>query len=66
MGKHMDFKNLSPEQRKAIRDCKTTEDLLDLVKNNVIELEDWQLERVVGGVGVVAFDPWEMFGIDHS
>lgn len=60
----MDFKNLSQEQRAAIRDCKTDDDLLDLIKSGVIELEDWQLERVVGGVGVV-FNPRDLFGIDQ-
>jgi hypothetical protein len=63
---HMELKNLSKEQREAIRDCKTTEDLLDLIKNDVIELEDWQLERVVGGVNAPMFNPWDMFGIEHT
>ena len=42
--------DFSPEQRHLIASCKSTEELLALVKKGSIELSDWQLERVVGGV----------------
>ena len=34
-----------------------------VMKSGVIELEDWQLEHVVGGIDA-AFDPRELFGIE--
>lgn len=42
--------NFTPEQRRLIASCKTTEDLLSLIKEGSIELSDLQLERIVGGV----------------
>lgn len=59
----MESKKLNEEQRDAIRDCNSAEDLLDVMKSGVIELEDWQLEHVVGGIDA-AFDPRELFGIE--
>lgn len=43
--------NFTPEQTRLIASCKTTEDLLTLVKQGSIELSEWQIERIVGGIG---------------
>ena len=57
--------DLAPELREKADACKTTDELLDLIKHEVIELDDWQLEHVVGGVDTAAFDPRTLFGIEQ-
>ena len=57
--------DLPPELREKANACKTPDELLDLIKHSVIELDDWQLEHVVGGVDAIAFDPRTVFGIEQ-
>ncbi len=43
------FKGLSEEQIKKVKDCKNSEEILNLAKAEGIELSDEQLEAVSGG-----------------
>ena len=45
----MDFDNLTEEQKAKARECKTPEELMELVRAEDIELTDEQLEVVAGG-----------------
>lgn len=45
----MEFKDLTPEQKKQVRECETAEDLLRLAKAGGYELSDEELDAVVGG-----------------
>ena len=45
----MDIKDLTPEQRKQAIACKTTDELIQLAKDNGIELSDEQLNAISGG-----------------
>ena len=43
------FSELTPEQMEKARECKTSNDLVELAKNEGIELADEQLEAISGG-----------------
>lgn len=43
------LKNLTEEQIAKIRKCKSQDELLELAKNEGVELSDEQLEAVAGG-----------------
>ena len=45
------LKGLSEEQIKKIKECKNTEEVLAIAKEEGIELTDEQLEAVTGGCG---------------
>ena len=45
----MDIKDLTEEQMKKARECKTTEELINLAREEGIELTDEQLDAVAGG-----------------
>lgn len=45
----MDYSNLTNEQMEQARACKTTEDLMNLIQTEGMELTDEQLEAVAGG-----------------
>ncbi len=45
----MDFNNVSPELREKALACKTSEELIELAREEGIELTDEQLEAVSGG-----------------
>ena len=45
----MDFENLTDEQRKKARACKTPEDILALAKAEGYEISEEELEAVAGG-----------------
>lgn len=49
----MNFEDLSPELREKALLCKTPEDLVQLAKDEGIELSDEQIEAVSGGA------PWD-------
>ena len=51
----MDYSNLTNEQMEQVRACKTTEDLMNLIQAEGMELTDEQLEAVAGG-GTSAWD----------
>lgn len=45
-----DFKgNLTPEQMEKARACKSADELIELAKSEGVELDDEQLEAIVGG-----------------
>lgn len=46
----MDFSNLSDELKEKASKCTSTEELLELARNEGVELSDEQLEAVSGGV----------------
>lgn len=48
------LKDLTEEQIKKLRECKSPQEILDLAKKEGIELTDEQLEAVSGGVCVQA------------
>ena len=43
------LKGLTPEQAEKIKNCKTQEEVLTIVKEEGIELSDDQLEAITGG-----------------
>ena len=45
----MDLKDLTEEQMKRARECKTPEELIELAQAEDIELSDEQLDAVSGG-----------------
>ena len=45
----MDLNELTPEQKEKARACKTIEEIVELAKEEGIELSDAQLEEVAGG-----------------
>ncbi|MBQ9042972.1 MAG: Nif11-like leader peptide family natural product precursor [Eggerthellaceae bacterium] len=45
----MNFEDLTEEQKKKVRECKTPEGLLALAKEEGYELSDEELEAVAGG-----------------
>ncbi len=47
----MTFDDLSPELREKAKQCKTTEEILELAKEEDVELSDEDLEGVSGGWG---------------
>ena len=46
----MDLSNLSDEFKTKALNCKTTEELYELVQNEGIELTDEQLDAISGGL----------------
>ncbi len=46
----MDFKDLSPELRNKVRECKTPEDILALAKEEGYELSEGELQAISGGI----------------
>ena len=42
------FNELTPEQMEKARECKTSNDLVELAKNEGIELTDEQLDAISG------------------
>lgn len=44
-----DFNSLTPEQLEKARNCKSSEDLVELANSEGIELTDEQLEAIAGG-----------------
>lgn len=45
----MKYENLSPELREKAKACKTTEDVLELAKDEGYELSDAEIESISGG-----------------
>lgn len=45
------LEGLSEEQRKAFRECRTMEDVLELVDEEGFEMSDAQMAAVSGGCG---------------
>jgi len=45
----MNYEELTPEQQKKAKACKTPEDVLALAKEEGLELSDEELEAVSGG-----------------
>lgn len=45
----MNFSDLTPEQQKKAKACNTPEEMLELAKEEGLELTDEQLEAVAGG-----------------
>lgn len=45
----MDIKNLTPEQRKRLAECKTNEELLEYAREEDIDIPGELLEHVAGG-----------------
>ena len=45
----MDVGNLSPEIMAKAKECKTTEELVELAKTEGIELSDEELNEIAGG-----------------
>ena len=45
----MDINGISEETLEAARNCKTPEELLDLAKQEGVELSDAELEGIAGG-----------------
>lgn len=45
----MNFEDLTPEQKEKAIACKTPEEMLELAKEEGLELSDEQLEAVSGG-----------------
>ena len=43
------FNELTPEQMEKARECKSSEDLVELAKSEGIELTDDQLDAIAGG-----------------
>ena len=48
----MNFEDLTPEQQKKARACKTPEDILALAKEEGYELSQEELDAVAGGNGL--------------
>lgn len=46
----MDFEGISPELRKKVRECKTSDEILALAKEEGYELSDAELQAISGGV----------------
>ena len=46
----MEFEGLTPELKAKAIACKTSEELVELIKSEGIELTDEQLETIAGGV----------------
>ena len=47
------LKGLTKEQREKVEKCKTTEEVLELAKEEGLELTDEQLEAVSGGCSAI-------------
>ena len=45
----MDFEKLTPEQQAKARSCKTVDELVDLAKEDGVELTDAELDAISGG-----------------
>ena len=45
----MGFENVTPEQMEKAKNCKTTEELVELAKDEGVELTDAQIEAIAGG-----------------
>ena len=43
------FSQLTPEQMKKARECKSSDDLVELAKSEGVELTDEQLDAIAGG-----------------
>ena len=43
------FEGLSEEQKEALKNCKTTEEIMELVAEEGLELNEVQMEAVSGG-----------------
>ena len=44
-----DFEDLTPEQMEKARECKSTDDLIELAKSEGVELTAEQLDAISGG-----------------
>ena len=58
------FKDLTEEQIKKVQQCKNHEELLELAKQEGVELTDEQLEVVSGGCGTTSEERYKTWGID--
>ena len=58
----MEFKDLTPEQQKKARECKTQEEILKLASEEGYDLSDEELEGVSGGWSCEA---WDCHGLKH-
>ena len=47
----MKKEDLSPELKEKTKSCKTTEELMELAREEGVELSDEQLEGIAGGWG---------------
>jgi len=45
----MDYSNISPELREKAKACESVDELIELAKEESIELSDEQLEHITGG-----------------
>ena len=43
------FEGLTEEQKEALKNCKTTEEIMELAANEGIEMNEAQMEAVSGG-----------------
>ena len=43
------FSELTPEQMEKARECKSSDDLVELAKSEGVELTDEQLDAIAGG-----------------
>ena len=43
------FEGLSEEQKEALKNCKTTEEIMEMAANEGLELNEAQMEAVSGG-----------------
>lgn len=57
----MDFNEISPELKERAMACKTPEDLMNLAKEEGIELSDADLEQISGGKGKWAHEECKDF-----
>lgn len=51
----MDFNDIAPELREKAKNCKTAEELIELAKDEGLELSDEQIEAISGG----AWNCWD-------
>lgn len=59
----MDFKDLTPEQKEQIRECKTPEEIIALAKKEGYKLSDEEVESISGGK-FWDFDNCSYYGVD--
>ena len=51
------FEGLTEEQKEAVRNCKTPEEIMELAANEGLEMNEAQMEAVSGGCGSGPWNP---------